>query len=385
MTRAYLVAARRTAIGRIGGLHKSRRLADLAAPVARAALEDAKIEPARVEEMVIGNTSEGGNPARLVALSAMLPETAGAFTIDRQCGSGLDAIVSAAHAVMAGHANVAAAGGAECLSTAPWRVARGRSPYTPPNFLPFGPAGETGDGAQDHFAGSDGLAARLGLSRQDQDQWARQSHAAAASAREAGRFVGEILPLRHNAEELRDQSVIEADLEEFEEATAFSPPAGTATPGNTSALADGAGMAVIVSEAVWDSLGRPPALALVASAAVGVRPGEDASAPLLAMDKLVLRSGIKVQDIGAIELNEISAAQAIAFSRHVACAGRVLNADGGAVARGHPLAAAGAVLVARLFTRMVRRPDPEPARFGVAVLGTYGGMGVAALFERTGG
>src|SRR3990172_4836282 len=134
---AYIIAARRTAIGRIGGLHKSRRIEDLCAPVVAAALQDSGLEPEQIEELIVGNATQGGNPARVIALAAGLPETVSASTIDRQCGSGLDAILSSIRRVAMGDAEAIIAGGAETISTAPWRISKPRSLYQLPHFMSF--------------------------------------------------------------------------------------------------------------------------------------------------------------------------------------------------------------------------------------------------------
>ncbi len=137
---AYIIAARRSALGRVGGLHRNRRIEDLAAPVVRAALADAGLGPEAVDEILIGNATQGGNPARLIALAAGLPETSAAATLDRQCGSGLDAIIAACRTIGGGEADVIVAGGAESLSTAPWRVAKPKSIYQTPHFIGIEPA-----------------------------------------------------------------------------------------------------------------------------------------------------------------------------------------------------------------------------------------------------
>ncbi len=389
MTSAFIVAARRSAIGRIGGLHRSRRLADLASPVVAAALADARLEPSQVAEVILGNATEGSNPARLVALSSGLPEHVPAMTVDRQCSSGLDAVLAAARLVATGEAPVVVAGGAESLSTAPWRLARPRSPFQVPHFVPLGQsgnAGEDGEGATDRFGGTDALAARLGISRTAQDAWVASSFARALAAREAGRFLAEIVPLRHNAEELKDQSAVEVDPEDFAEMMPFAPPHGTATPGNTASLHDGAAIAVVVSEKVWNDLGRPRALQLLAAATAALSPRDEVEAPIAAYKRLIERAGgPAAAAVEAIELNETSATQAIAFEKASGASPAALNADGGAIVRGHPLAASGAVLVARLFTRMARPAASLAATRGAAVVGTSGGMGVAALFEAIGG
>lgn len=379
---SYIIAARRSALGRIGGLHRSRRLADLAGPVVAAVLADAGIDPAEVDELIAGNASEGGNPARLISLAAGLPETVASHSIDRQCASGLDAIISAVRLVQSGDANVVVAGGAESLSTAPWRVAKPRSLYQLPHFLRVEPTGVDEAEGPDPFEASESLPRRLGISRAKQDMAAARSHLKAEAARDARRFVGEIVPLRGNAEEARDQNAVGPGLDDLEEMTPFAPPSGTLTPGNTSSLTDGAAFVVVVSEAVWRARGKPPALKLVSAAALGVAPGSEGEAPIEAMRKLYSRlNGFKREDIGVFELSENSAAQEIALAEVLDVDPAKVNPDGGAVARGHPLGAAGAVLVVRLFSSLVRAPKPRSGRYGVATLGAAGGLGLAALFE----
>jgi acetyl-CoA C-acetyltransferase len=377
---AYIIAARRTAIGRVGGLHKSRRIEELCAPLVAAALQDSGLEPAQIDEMIVGNATQGGNPARLISLAAGLPETVTASTVDRQCGSGLDAILSALRMVALGHAEAVVAGGAEALSTAPWRVSKPRTLYQLPHFMSFEPGAVDERDTSPLIESAEALSAKLGISRAQQDTYALRTHLKAEVARNAKKFVGEIVPIRANAEEARDQSAIEPDFKDLAQLAPYMPPDGTLTPGNTSSMHDGAAMAAIVSERQWTTLGKPRALRLVAHAVRGVAPDDEATAPLAAMKTLKERmNGFKPADIGVIELNESSAAQAIALMQSLDLDEDILNPDGGAVARGHPFGAAGAVLVARLFSHMVRKE--EAPRLGVATLGTLGGMGLAALFE----
>jgi acetyl-CoA C-acetyltransferase len=378
---AYIVAARRTAIGRVGGLHKNRRLDQLCAPLVGAVLQDSGLDPSQVDELIVGNASEGGNPARLIALAAGLPEASPAATIDRQCGSGLDAILAAVRAVSLGESRAVVAGGAEAISMAPWRVAKPRSLQQLPRFLSVDPgSGEEREGPA-HLESSEALAARLGISRAEQDAFTLRSHLKAEQAREAKRFVGEISPLRSNAEEARDQSSIAPDFKDLAQLAPYMPPDGTLTPGNTSQMHDGAAVAVIVSQDVWSSLGKPRGLRLLAHATRGSSPDDEASAPIEAMRKLQAGFGsYKASDIGVIEMSETSAAQAIALIRSLDIDEDLLNPDGGAVARGHPFGAASSVLVTRLFARLARG-ESKGASLGIATLGVAGGMGTAALFE----
>ena len=209
---AYIIAARRTAIGRIGGLHKSRRIEELCAPVVAAALQDSGLEPEQIEELIVGNATQSGNPARLIALAAGLPETVSASTIDRQCGSGLDAILSAIRRVAMGEAEAILAGGAETISTAPWRISKPKSLYQLPHFMSFEPGAAEEHEGTPLIESSEALASRLGISRAQQDAYALRTHLKADAARTARRFVGEIVPMRANPEEARDQSAVEPDF-----------------------------------------------------------------------------------------------------------------------------------------------------------------------------
>ncbi len=384
-TVAYVIAARRSALGRVGGLHKSRRVEELAAPVIAAALADAGIKPREVEEVIVGNASEGGNPARLIALAAGLAETCAASTVDRQCGSGLEAILSAIRVVQCGDAEIVVAGGAESISNAPWRIAKPKSLHQIPRFLGLEPGSQPDeDEPPQELEAAEAMSQALGLSRGEQDAWALKSHLRAAAAREARRFVGEIVPLRGNAEEARDQSAVEPDLEDLEKLPPVLSPEGSLTAGNTSTLHDGSGFAVIVSERQWQRLGQPPALRLLASATQGVGPDRDPLAPVEAARKLMTRlPDLDIASIGVVELSESSAAQAIAVGRELGIDADRINPDGGAVVRGHPHGAAGAILVVRLYTHLVRAGGAGRPQRGLALVGTRGGMGLAALFEAT--
>lgn len=391
LSEAYIVAARRTALGRVGGLHGRRRIEELTAPVIRSVIGDCKINPALIDGMILGNATEISNPARLVSLASGLPEAASAITIDRQCASGLDAIVQACRMVGAGDAEVMIAGGAEALSTAPWRVAKPKHLHQLPRFLGLEPA--TADSADEPqlFEASERLAREMGIARSEQDQMALRSHLAALAARDAKRFVGEIVPLRNSTEEARDEMVRDLSLEDLERQSAFLGAGGLLTAGNTSAQADGAAIVIVISPRIWKELGQPKALRLVTAASVGVAPDREAFGAVAATQRLIgLHNDLDLTRVGAIETSETSAAQLIAFARHFGVDPAIINAGGGAIARGHPFAAAGAVLVVRLFSTLVRafsgRNEPAAAGggpLGLATLSAIGGLGAAALFQAT--
>ena len=377
---AYIIAARRTALGRPGGLHKSRRIESLTSPVVLAALEDAGLEPGAVDEIIFGNTTAGGNPARIIGLAAGLGEGVPALTVDRQCASGLDAILLGARAVALGEARVVVAGGGESLSTAPWRVARPKSLFQTPRFLGLEP--EDGAAAPHSVTASETLARRLGIGRERQDAYALQSHLKAERAAGERRFVREIVPLRMAAGEARDESAEVESLQDLAELVPIVPPDGTHTHGNISAPQEGAAIAVIVAQEVWATLGRPHAMRLAGGVTQGVGASEEARAPVAALEKLMrTNSGFSRDKLALVEMSETSAAQALAVRDAFDLADEELSPDGGALVRGYPLGAASAVSLVRLFTRMVRSPEAGQRPYGAVTQGAIGGLGVAALFE----
>lgn len=283
---AYIVAARRTALGRVGGLHARRRIEDLTAPVVRAVLGDSKINPAIVDGVILGNATEASNPARLVALASGLPETAAALTIDRQCASGLDAIVAACRMIAAGESDVIVAGGAEALSTAPWRVAKPKHLHQLPRFLGLEPVTADPSGEPMLFEASERLARDLKIDRAKQDEIALRSHLAALAARDAKRFVGEIVPMRSSPDEARDEMVRDLTLEDIAGDVPYLGNGGMLTPANTSSQADGTALVAVVSARIWKDLGEPRALRLLAAASVGVAPEREALGAVAATQRL---------------------------------------------------------------------------------------------------
>lgn len=379
---AYIVAARRSALGRPGGLHRARRLEALTAPVIEAALRDAGLDAARVDEIFLGNTTAGGNPARLVGLTAGLGETAPALTVDRQCASGLDAILLGVRAVALGEAQVVIAGGAESISTAPWRIAKPKSLFQTPRFIgPEAGHAAEGDPSLPSIAASEALAARLGIGRPDQDMHALRSHLRAGKARDQRRFVGEIVPLKVSAEEARDEDGGVPDIDDLADLDPLLPPDGTHTLGNSSSLRDGAAVVVIVSAAVYAELGKPPAMRMIGYASQGVGADAEGRAPIAAMEKLLRPNGAAKPTPELVEFSEASAAQAVALARAFEMGDDHVNPHGGAVVRGYPLGAASAVSVVRLFTSLARAEDGGRRRIGAVTQGAVGGLGVAALFE----
>ena len=337
----------------------------------QAALTDARLSPKDVQQLVIGNASEGGNPARLIGLTAGLPETSPAYTIDRQCASGLDAILAAIWLVESGDAEVVAAGGAESLSTAPWRLARPHGAAQIPRFLEAGSS---------DFEAEETLARRGQITRRKQDTYALAARQAGAGKSHAR---AEIVAMRAGVVEARDEWLGHGlEAAELADLLPFREDGGTLTSGNTSPPGDGAAMVIVVSQECYQRLGRPPALRLLASAATGARPGAESESPAQAVLKLRERlNGNAGRPVTTHELNETSAAQAISFRDQLAIPADRFNPSGGALAHGRPFGASSAVLVVRLFAQLLAAGAPARSQLGLAATGAHGGLGLAALFE----
>jgi acetyl-CoA C-acetyltransferase len=400
---AYVVAARRSPIGRIGGSLRNLRVESLAAPVIRAVLADAGLAPADVDDVVLGNAwGPGGNPARLAALAAGLDPGVPGLTVDRQCASGLEAVNLAARLVASGAADVCLAGGVESPSTAPWRVERPATAYATPVFTGRARFAPDPAGDPDMGPAADALARACGVSRERQDAFALASHRKAAAAARAGRFEGEIVAMPASDRAATSgvppepASAVTEDQSPRPRLTldvlARFPPVfgqdGTVTAGNASPVNDGAAVVAVVSAAVRDRLPPAPALRFAGGAAAGVDPALPGSGPVAATRALLERAPVGLDAIDLVELTEAFAAQALACldTLGVDALGRDeqrVNVGGGAIALGHPWGASGAVLVVRLYTEIVRRPASAPApRYGLATIAGAGGVGVATLLER---
>jgi acetyl-CoA C-acetyltransferase len=363
-----IVAARRTPIGTRGRALARLRVEDLAAPAIRAALVDAVAAtgaPVTVADVLLGNCmGPGGNPARVAALAAGLDADVPGGTIDRQCGSGLAAVLDAVAAIRAGDGRARVAGGVESASTAPVRsvdgIAYDRAPFTPAGF----PDPDMTRGAED-------LAAHDGIPRSRQDEHAARSHARARAALAAGRFDAELVPiggLDH------DDAIGGAEPLLSRLPALF--PGGTLTAGTATRIGDGAAALVVARG------GAGPGLAVRASAVVGCDPALPGIGAAPAVRAALRSAGADVADVEAFEIVEAFAAQSLAVLDRLGIADddpRVC-ADGGALALGHPWGASGAVAVVRLFSRLVR--DGAPAgTLGVAAASVGGGLGIAAVLE----
>ena len=378
-----LVAGLRTPIGTAGHGLADVTVTDLAAPVL-ASLAD-RVAPLGlgVDEVMLGNClGPGGNPARSAALAAGLGPGVPAVTIDRQCGSGLEAVRLAAAAVTAGQATLVLAGGAESPSTAPWRfwppdrpggepVRYTRAPFAPPGF----PDPEMGIAADD-------LAAARGIGRERQDAYAARSHRRALAAASDHRLDAEIVAVKGVSTDERPRPLSTERLARLR--PAFRP-GGTVTAGNSSGISDGAAAVAVTTAAAARSAGLP-ALAIRSCAVVAGDPALPGAAAGPAARKAVQQAGLRIGDVGAIEVTEAFAAVALAFVDDLGVADETLCPDGGAIALGHPWGASGAVLLVRLVGRMLSvvpgdRGSGGP-EFGLAACAIGGGQGIAMVVQR---
>lgn len=388
MREAVIVSAVRTPIGRFRGSLAAVPAHQLGAAVVREAVRRAGVDASKVDEVIFSNlmNHEYNNIARMVALQAGLPIEVPALSLDRQCGSSLNAIAYAAILIQAGHGDLMVAGGVESDSRRPYVMEKASTAYQfqPPKFLEprFAPE-EIGDPPMGITA--ENLAEQYRLSREELDSFAVESHQKAARAWAEGRFDSQILPVEvplgkgktalfQKDEILREDSTVEA-LARL--SPAFKQD-GVVTAGNSSALSDGAA-AVLVMEG---QLAREQGLDILAVfkgyAAVGVDPKIMGIGPVPAIRKLLKQTGLSLADIDLIELNEAFAAQSIPCIRELGLDMDKLNVNGGAIALGHPLAGTGAVLTTKMVYEMKRRG----AARGLIAFCCGGGLGVAMLLER---
>ncbi len=388
-----IIAALRTPVCRAHGALKTLQAHELLAPVLRGLLAHSGLGPDQVAEVVAGNaTGGGGNLARLAALEAGLPVSVPGLTVDRQCGSGLDAIVLASRLVASGTAgfgpgapgpaasgDVYLAGGVESISTAPLRATAGDGGE--PQFFSRARFAPAGYGDPDMGVAAENVAARCGVSRQRQDKFALRSHQRALRAAAAGAFDGELITLTgpegpvHRDDGPR-RSLTPALMARFPAAFV---PGGTVTAGNSCFDADGAAAVVVTSVARARALGATDGLVVLGTDTAGVEPALLGLGAAAAAGRLLANTGVTAADLGLIEFNEAFASQTLACLDQLGIDPQSANLDGGALALGHAYGASGAVLVTRLLAQA--RREPADGRLALAMISIAGGMGTAALFE----
>ncbi|MCU1517263.1 MAG: acetyl-CoA acetyltransferase [Pseudarthrobacter sp.] len=375
-----IIAARRTPVCRSNGALKDLRAHQLLAPVLQQLLTESGVAPEDVADVVIGNAvGGGGNVARLALLEAGLPVSVPGLTVDRQCGSGLDAIVLAARLVAAGGNPVYLAGGVESISTAPLRAYRnsdgGPAFFSRAQFVPHS------FGDPDMGVAAENVAARFSVSRERQDAFALASHQRAVAAARAGLFEGEITPVDTPAGTVSTDDgprpgLNAAVLKRF-------PPAfvdgGTVTAGNSCFDADAASAVVITSLQRARELGAADGLLVLATDTAGVDPGLLGIGAAVSGERLLAAAGRSADSVGLVEFNEAFASQALACLDYLGIEPGRANVGGGALALGHAYGASGAVLVARLLAQA--RAAGQPGLLALALISIAGGMGTAALLR----
>jgi len=382
--RPVIVACGRTPIGRAHkdkGVYRNIRSDDLATHVVRTVVERSGIDPQEIEDVVLGNAfpqgEQGLNVGRAVALMAGLPLHVGGTTVNRWCGSSLQAVNQAAHAIIAGAEDVQVVGGLEHMQHVPMDTI---GEINPKLFT------RTSKAALMMGITAEFLAQSNNISRAEQDAFALRSHQRAAQAQARGEFAAEMTPLWGHDEQGervwvdRDQCVrADSTLETLGNLPpAFMPGLGTVTAGNSSPLSDGAAALVIMSEEKAKSLGLKPLVRILATSVVGVEPSVMGTGPIPATKKVLARAGMSVKDIDLIELNEAFASQAITCLQALELDEEKLNVRGGAIAIGHPLGASGA----RISTTLIHAMLDRGANVGLATMCIGMGQGIATLFER---
>ncbi len=388
----YIVAAKRTPIGSFGGALQSVPAPALGAVAIKAALEQAGITPELVDEVIMGHVLQAGlgqNTARQAALAAGIPQEVTAMTVNKVCGSGLNAVVLAAQKIKAGDADCIVAGGMENMSAAPylmpglrWGARMGNSPAV--DYM-------VNDGLwdvyNDYHMGitAENVADQYGISREEQDAFAADSQAKAAKALAAGRFADEIVTVEVAG---KKGAVTVVDTDEYPrpgttaEKLAKLRPAfdknGTVTAGNASGINDGAAAVIVASEAFVEALGLKPVARIVSYGSKGVDPAVMGIGPVPSVRQALERGGLKVEDIDLVEANEAFAAQSIAVALELGLDMDRVNVNGGAVALGHPIGASGCRILVTLLHEMRKRE----AQRGLATLCIGGGMGEALIVER---
>lgn len=395
MEKTVLCSPLRTAVGAFGGALRDVSAVELGTAVVREILSKTAVSPQEIDDCVMGNILGAGlgqNPARQVAMGAGLGVETPAVTVNRLCGSGLQSVAMAAHAVKSGDCGCVVAGGTENMSAAPFYLRKARWGYKMSS-----PSDEIVDGMvydalwdvfNDCHMGitAENLAEKYEISRSEQDAFAYRSQMKARAAAENGKFAAEIVPVSVPA---RKGDPVEFASDEHprpdvtpERISAMKPAFkkdGTVTAANSSGINDGAAAVLVASESRAERLGLEPSASVVSFAVAGVDPSVMGIGPVPAMRSALGKAGLSMEDMDLVELNEAFAAQSLAVLRDFPVPEEKLNVNGGAIALGHPVGATGAVLLVKLLREMERTSE---ARYGMVSLCIGGGMGIAMIVEK---
>ncbi|MCM3246041.1 acetyl-CoA C-acyltransferase [Cytobacillus oceanisediminis] len=398
MRKAVIVDAVRTPIGRYKGGLKDIRPDDLGAIVIRALLDrNPMVNPAEIEEVILGNANQAGednrNVARMAALLAGLPVEVAASTVNRLCGSGLDAVNYAARAILAGEGDIFIAGGTESMTRAPFVMAKPSSEFPRGNMEMYDTTIgwrftnsrlEKMYGADSMPKTAENVAEKYGISREEQDLFALESQKRAKSAIEKGKFDDEIIPVTY-MDKKGDEITISCDEHPrpettFDKLSSLKPifQGGTVTAGNASGINDGASVLLLMSEEKASELGLQPLGTYIVSATAGLEPSIMGAGPVYSTQKALKRAGLTMNDIDLTELNEAFASQSLACIKELGADSERVNVNGGAIAFGHPLGASGARILTTLLHEMKRRNS----KYGLATMCVGVGQGISTIVER---
>lgn len=400
MTREVVVVeALRTPIGKYGGALRAVRPDDLAAHVLKGLVERTGIDPARIDDIFLGDANGAGEDnrdvARMAALLAGFPVEVPGVTVNRLCGSGLQAIVSAAREIQVGAADVILAGGVESMTRAPYVMPKPETGFarkapkifdTTLGWRMVNPALAERYPPISLGMTAENVATTYGVSREEQDRFALRSHERAVAAQDACRLSREVIPIdvpdaKGTVMVTRDEGPRrDTSLEKLSRLRPAFKDGGTVTAGNSSQINDGAAGVVLMSREAAETHGLRPLARFVDAAVAGVDPAYMGIGPVPATQKLLARTGVTVQELDVVELNEAFAAQVVACMRELGLDENRVNPNGGSIALGHPLGASGA----RLAGTLVHELDRTGGRYGLATMCIGVGQGISALFERVG-
>jgi acetyl-CoA C-acetyltransferase len=394
MAKAVIVSAARTAIGTLGGALAQQPAPKLGAIAVKEAIARAKITPVQVDEVILGNVLAAGlglNPSRVAELEAGLPNQVPVYGVNKACGSGLKAVALAAQSILLGDAAVVVAGGMESMSGAPYILKKARFGIRmghdqlldsmiadgltcPITLVHMGVTAEN-------------IAAKYGISREEQDEFAAESQQKAGEAIKSGRFKAEIVPVEVPGAKKGETFTFDTDEHPRPDTKkevlaklrpAFKPDGGSVTAGNASGINDGAAAVVVMSDAKAKELGLTPLATIRAYASAGVDPSIMGMGPWPSCEKALARAGLRKEEIDLWELNEAFAAQSLGVLRELKIPKNRVNVNGGAIALGHPIGASGA----RVLTTLLHAMADRGATLGVASLCIGGGQGIAMVVER---
>jgi acetyl-CoA C-acetyltransferase len=392
----FVVSAARTPGGRMGGALKDVVPEELSRVVLEEVIRRTGLEKDRIDEVILGQAKQSAdapNIARVASLLAGFPESMPSYTVHRQCASGLQALINGVFQIRSGYAEIVLVGGVESMSTAPFYLRKARFGYEAGNGELLDPNTESQPCSQPQETygrlvmgmTAENLAEQWGISREEQDLFALESHRKAVDAIDSGRFAEEIVPVPVPRKkgppalfETDEHPRRDTTLEKLASLRPAFKSGGTVTAGNSSGRNDGAAALVLASERALERCGLEPLARFVSMGAAGVDPRVMGIGPVPATEAALRRAGLDVKDMGLVELNEAFAAQSLAVVKSLKLDCSKVNVNGGAIALGHPLGCSGARITVTLLHEMRRRKE----RFGLATICVAGGLGLAAVFQR---